>query len=117
MGDVRRLTGLTERRIRYYERQGLLEPLRTPGHQRQYTSRDVDRLKEIKRLLDDGVPLKGVKDRLAQFREQMSLDEPGDAASYFRGQQWVRRGQMESSGFPLSNRPDIMRRLERDSEE
>ncbi|MCL8207897.1 MAG: MerR family transcriptional regulator [Actinomycetia bacterium] len=117
MGEVKRLTGLTERRIRYYESQGLLEPLRSPGHQRQYTAEDVERLKEIKRLLDGGVHLKAVKERLATTRREGFDEDAGDALAYFRARQWVRQGDRAIRSGPLAARPDVEPPFERDGEE
>lgn len=115
MGEVKQETGLTERRIRYYEQQGLLRPLRTDGHQRLYTAQDVHTLKHIKRLLASGMTLKDVKALLVVPETDA---ETGDALTYFRGQEWVhRRGQMGTSLFPLTSRPDVMRRIDRDPEE
>ena len=53
--QVEELTGLTRQNIRYYERQGLLEPARADGNDyRDYSQKDVERLKLIKmlRMLD-----------------------------------------------------------------
>ena len=61
--QVEELTGITRQNIRYYERQGLLEPARESGNSyRDYSSEDVRRLKLIKmlRLLD--MPLKEIED-------------------------------------------------------
>jgi MerR family glutamine synthetase transcriptional repressor len=52
MGVVERLTGLTGRRIRYYEQAGLVSPARSPGNHRLYSQADVDRLKEIGALME-----------------------------------------------------------------
>ena len=60
IGVVERLTGLSARKIRYYEAMGLITPSRTPGNQRLYSPADVDRLLEIKRLLAEGLNLQGV---------------------------------------------------------
>jgi MerR family glutamine synthetase transcriptional repressor len=90
LGQVRELTGLTDRRIRYYEQLGLLLPLRSHGRQRLYTGEDVDRLRRIKALLDAGVSLKQVR---AELAHDGGLDgdqgEPGDAATHFRAVRWV----------------------------
>src|SRR5690606_9099641 len=64
IGVVERLTGLSARKIRYYEAMGLVPPSRTPGTQRLYSPADVDRLLEIKRLLAEGLNLQGVRARL-----------------------------------------------------
>lgn len=61
MGVAERLTGLTGRQIRYWEQHGLLVPARTKGRQRMYSEADILRLKEIKRLLADGMTLERVK--------------------------------------------------------
>lgn len=61
------MTGLTERQIRYWESLGLIAPARTPGDQRLFSQRDVQRLKHIKRLKDSGIPLRSIRARLARF--------------------------------------------------
>lgn len=61
MGVAERLTGLTGRQIRYWEQNGLLSPARTKGRQRMYSEADIIRLKEIKRLLSEGMTLERVK--------------------------------------------------------
>lgn len=65
MGVAERLTGLTARQIRYWEQHGLLAPSRTKGRQRMYSEADVLRLKEIKRLMADGMTLDRVKAYMA----------------------------------------------------
>ncbi len=46
--------------LRVYERRGLLEPARTPGGTRLYSRADVERLRRIGTLLDDGLNLAGI---------------------------------------------------------
>lgn len=58
---VRKLTELTARQIRYYEEHHLIHPERTSGNQRLFTFNDVDRLLEIKDLLDKGFNIAGIK--------------------------------------------------------
>ncbi|MFD2759861.1 MerR family transcriptional regulator [Lentibacillus juripiscarius] len=58
---VKQLTELTARQIRYYESHGLIHPARTSGNQRLFSFHDVDRLLEMKNLLDKGVNLAGIK--------------------------------------------------------
>lgn len=52
MGVVERLTGLTGRRIRYYEQVGLIRPARTAGRHRLYSPRQVELLRSIGKLMD-----------------------------------------------------------------
>lgn len=54
MSVVRELTGLSDRQIRYYDQQGLIEPHRGAGKQRRFSLDDVDRLLEIADYLDAG---------------------------------------------------------------
>jgi MerR family glutamine synthetase transcriptional repressor len=54
MAIAERLTGLTRRQIRYYERQGLLSVYRTAGNQRLYTPQDIELLLRIGALLAHG---------------------------------------------------------------
>ena len=68
IGPVSALTGLTERQIRYYEGLGLIAPRRSPGRQRLYGPQEVARLQQIRRLLDQGQTLQGVRRVLAQQR-------------------------------------------------
>jgi MerR family transcriptional regulator, heat shock protein HspR len=46
--------------LRVYERRGLLEPARTAGGTRLYSSDDIDRLNRIRELLADGLNLAGI---------------------------------------------------------
>lgn len=55
MSVVERMTGLTRRRIRYYEHCGLITPRRTPGRHRLYSDENVDMLRRIKDLVDSGI--------------------------------------------------------------
>lgn len=58
---VMKLTDLTARQIRYYEQNGLIVPERTDGNQRLFSFNDVERLLQIKSLIDKGVNLAGIK--------------------------------------------------------
>ncbi|RSK27115.1 MerR family transcriptional regulator [Bacillus sp. HMF5848] len=61
MGVVMQLTELTARQIRYYEEHDLVKPARTEGNKRLFSFNDIDRLLEIKSLLDQGVNMAGIK--------------------------------------------------------
>ncbi|WP_339231104.1 MerR family transcriptional regulator [Oceanobacillus sp. FSL K6-2867] len=61
IGIVMKLTELTARQIRYYEENRLIAPERTSGNQRLFSFNDVDKLLEIKNLLDRGLNLAGIK--------------------------------------------------------
>ncbi len=61
IGIVMKLTDLTARQIRYYEQHELIIPARTSGNQRLYSFNDVERLLEIKDLIEKGVNIAGIK--------------------------------------------------------
>lgn len=61
IGIVMKLTDLTARQIRYYEQHALIIPARTEGNQRLYSFNDVERLLEIKELIEKGVNIAGIK--------------------------------------------------------
>ncbi|OEF95999.1 MerR family transcriptional regulator [Desulfuribacillus alkaliarsenatis] len=61
IGIVKKLTSLSARQIRYYEEHKLIQPTRTEGNQRLFSFEDVDRLLEIKELIDQGVNIAGIK--------------------------------------------------------
>ena len=57
-----RLVGVHEQTLRYYERAGLVDPARSRGRIRLYSLRDIERVRQIRRLTDDlGVNLAGVE--------------------------------------------------------
>ncbi|QDP42046.1 MerR family transcriptional regulator [Radiobacillus deserti] len=58
---VEELTKLSARQIRYYEEQGLIKPGRNDGNRRVYSLAEIERLKKIKKLIDQGVNIAGIK--------------------------------------------------------
>jgi MerR family transcriptional regulator, heat shock protein HspR len=71
-----RLLGMHPQTLRKYERLGLVRPTRTVGSMRVYTSEELDRLKLIKRFVEDeGVNLAGVQ-RLLSIAEAVQRLRP-----------------------------------------
>ncbi|MBA2877943.1 MerR family transcriptional regulator [Anoxybacillus ayderensis] len=70
IGIVMQLTDLSARQIRYYEEHGLVSPARTEGNRRLFSFNDVDRLLEIKDLIEQGVNLAGIKQIFASRQQQ-----------------------------------------------
>jgi MerR family transcriptional regulator, heat shock protein HspR len=57
-----RMLGMHPQTLRKYERLGLVQPTRTIGSMRLYSQEELERLKLIKRLVDDaGINLAGVQ--------------------------------------------------------
>ena len=62
IGKVSREVGMTIKRIRDYEREGLIKPRRKmPGNQRRYDEFDIRLIKQIKHLIHDrGLTISGI---------------------------------------------------------
>jgi MerR family transcriptional regulator, heat shock protein HspR len=63
------LAGVHPQTLRIYEQKGLVRPHRTRGNTRRYSEADIDRLRRVKVLTQDGVNLAGVKRILAMEKE------------------------------------------------
>ena len=55
------LAGVHPQTLRIYERKGLLEPARTGGGNRRYSEEDIEQLRRIQMLTNEGLNLAGVK--------------------------------------------------------
>lgn len=59
------LAGVHPQTLRIYERKGLVDPARTGGGSRRYSDADIERLRKIQELTNEGLNLAGVKRVLA----------------------------------------------------
>jgi len=59
------LAGVHPQTLRIYERKGLVDPARTSGGSRRYSEADIEQLRRISVLTDEGLNLAGVKKVLA----------------------------------------------------
>ncbi|NIK10870.1 MerR family transcriptional regulator [Alkalibacillus almallahensis] len=81
MSVVTDLTELSARQVRYYEDKELVLPVRSQGNRRLFSFYDVDRLLEIKELIDQGVNLAGIKQVLKVKTEQHEQHNQKEPAS------------------------------------
>jgi MerR family transcriptional regulator/heat shock protein HspR len=56
--------------LRQYDRLGLVTPSRAPGRARRYSQRDVNVLREVQRLSQEGVSLEGIR-RILELENQV----------------------------------------------
>jgi MerR family transcriptional regulator/heat shock protein HspR len=77
-----RLLEMHPQTLRKYEREGLIAPSRTTGNLRLYSDRDIERLRQVKYLVDErGLNLAGVQlaleltQRLRVARARLDEDE------------------------------------------
>ncbi|MDP2726807.1 MAG: MerR family transcriptional regulator [Dehalococcoidia bacterium] len=75
---VARVLGVHAQTLRYYERVGLIQPARGRGSIRLYSIRDIEKLRQVQRLMDDlGVNLAGaevilrMKEHLQELEQEM----------------------------------------------
>ncbi|MFE4172382.1 MerR family transcriptional regulator [Streptomyces sp. NPDC056909] len=61
IGELSERTGTPRRLLRYYEEQGLIAARRSPNGYREYDERFVDRVTQIRGLLDAGLPTRIIK--------------------------------------------------------
>ncbi|MFH5184613.1 MULTISPECIES: MerR family transcriptional regulator [Paenibacillus] len=88
IGIVMKLTDLTARQIRYYEQHELIIPARTGGNQRLYSFNDVERLLEIKDLIEKGVNIAGIKQVL------LPVSKDSEEATVLNEQSEVKRREL-----------------------
>jgi MerR family transcriptional regulator/heat shock protein HspR len=55
------LAGVHPQTLRIYERKGLVDPARTAGGSRRYSEADIEALRRIQELTNDGLNLAGVQ--------------------------------------------------------
>ena len=63
------LAGVHPQTLRIYERKGLLSPERTSGRSRRYSDQDIELLRRIQELTNEGISLLGVQRILALEQE------------------------------------------------
>lgn len=65
------LAGMHAQTLRQYDRLGLVTPERTRGGGRRYSMRDIELLRQVQELSNDGVSLAGIR-RIMKLENQVS---------------------------------------------
>ncbi|PZO70731.1 MAG: heat-shock protein [Kocuria palustris] len=65
------LASMHPQTLRQYDRLGLVRPSRAPGRARRYSQRDVEKLRQVQELSQDGVSLQGIK-RIIELENQVA---------------------------------------------
>ncbi len=68
IGEVSRETGIPPHTLRYWEKLGLLKP-EIIEKRRKYTPREIERIKTIQNLLEEGYSLRRIKEKLRGRRK------------------------------------------------
>ncbi len=75
IGDVSRIIGVKPYVLRYWETEFKFEPYKRSSKQRIYSRKDVELIKEIKRLLyDERYTIEGAKKKLKEFHRDRVSD-------------------------------------------
>ncbi|AQA04179.1 hypothetical protein BVC93_19040 [Mycobacterium sp. MS1601] len=106
VGEVAKLVGTSPSRIRMWENEGLLSVRRTASGHRVYSAADVERLRELKRLVDEeGWSAAAIRANLnAHFPDHVSpANAIGQRIRQLRsGMGWSLRELAEKSGVAAS---------------
>ena len=79
-----KIVGMHAQTLRYYERAGLLKPSRSQGRIRLYSVADINRLRQIQRLISDlGVNLAGAE---VILRMNQRIQEMAEEIERLRGE-------------------------------
>ena len=65
------LAGVHPQTLRVYERKGLLQPSRTSGNTRRYSRKDIELLRRIQDLTNEGINLAGVM-RILELEDEIA---------------------------------------------
>ena len=98
------LAGVHPQTLRIYERKGLLDPARTAGGSRRYSEIDIERLRRIAELTDEGLNLAGVK-RVLELEAEVGGAAGAGSSELQRAARARRR-----AGAPPAARPRAARR-------
>ncbi|MEB4861321.1 MerR family DNA-binding transcriptional regulator [Priestia megaterium] len=70
MKIVTEMTGLSERKVRYYETKKLIFPERTPSGIRKYSFSDIEKLMDIAEKIEDGVLTREIRNDFLKRRKK-----------------------------------------------
>lgn len=73
IGELAARTNVSTRLLRYYEEQGLLTPDRTANGYRDYAEHLVERVQQIRGLLDAGLPTRIIKQIIPCLNEPQAI--------------------------------------------
>ena len=120
IGVVQEMTGLTGRQIRYYEESDLIKPARTKGNQRIYSQNDIDRPEEIKELLEKGLNIAGIKEKIGTASKKEKKSKTEETPIYTNrslNKRLNRNKRGLTSLYPVSDRAQLMEILDKREED
>lgn len=85
IGQVAQLLGIQPSVLRRLDDEGIVSPGRSEGGQRRYSRTEVERLREVLDLTDEGVTLAGVRkvlelrDRVSDLEQELARSRSADS--------------------------------------
>ena len=86
IGQVAQILGIQPAALRRLDEQDIVRPDRSDGGQRRYSRDEVERLREVIQLTDEGVTLPGVRrvlalrQRVSDLEDEIAQMKDGDTA-------------------------------------
>lgn len=104
IGEVTSITGFSSSALHYYERQGLISSLRTPGNQRRYPRQVLRRLSLIQLAKEMEIPLADVGEMFRPFPEDYEFNRHDwiQISERWRRKLETRRHQIEQHEYRIS---------------
>jgi DNA-binding transcriptional MerR regulator len=104
IAEVKDLTGLTGRTVRYYVSQGLIPPAHGRGPSATYNRSHILRLNAIRRLKAEGLPLEEIKQRLNGLTDRQ-IASTYESEIRSTGESWRRIELHPDIELHVRNRP------------
>ncbi|WP_018352442.1 MerR family transcriptional regulator [Longispora albida] len=104
IGQLSRLTGVSVRSLRYYEEEGLIQPARSANGYRDFPEAAVERVRQIRGLIDCGLPTRIIREVLPYMEGPAEL-MPATPCEYMLGEVAQQRELIDRRiGFLTRNR-------------
>lgn len=106
------LIGVHPQTLRFYERKGLLEPIRTTGGSRRFSDEDLQRLRRIQELTTAGLNLEGVRrvldleEQVERLRAELEAARAEAREALASAHRKYRRDLVPLRSLPIPVRPD-----------
>jgi MerR family transcriptional regulator/heat shock protein HspR len=110
------LAGVHPQTLRVYERKGLVQPRRTQGNSRRYSEQDIELLRRIQELTEEGINLAGVTRILELEQDLVRAKERYERAvrQLHQAQEELQMASTRSSLVPLRDVRRIRRAMKSD---
>ena len=81
--EVEKITGVAKHTLRYWEKRiNLIKPVRLPSKHRRYTRFDVETVEKIKKMLQEGYSLDGIRSILYSKKNKNTTDTQNQTDRY-----------------------------------